>query len=483
MTGNLLPEYIAFAQKPTRAYLLLAAVAAALPVLGLCYLSGLVWSRHIITNAADVVLAQRLSFGKSAFGAVSLAASSSDRSCPPVKKLIPPPKTRQDIAIMLEHEGFEVGAELGVQHGVFAAETLWVWRSCKRYYLIDSYGQQPDPQHHYASLIRSHTHKQQVSGQLQTQQQEQQQQAESMQQAHENLQGWQHKLVWMRNSTTVAATLIREPLDYVYVDARRDYCGVLEDLETWWPLLKPGGIMAGHSYENAVDVLRQGGEDWSRCADGQTVHQGAVQAAVNDFFIQQGLQLVVTYRERAWNSWLVRKPYYPCRDHLAAGTMGRDLADSSIQQHQDESLTQLLSKMLQQSPQQQQQQLDRQDPQSLQASELQQQQEEQVQQQEQQVQESAESQELLLHSTPQDVHAAAAEEQQQQQQQAAAEEEQQQQHRQHQLEAALLKLHDPHSLAESRAQQEVHDEQLLASQERDAAEDIFGDILNGPQQQ
>jgi hypothetical protein len=25
---------------------------------------------------------------------------------------------------------------------------------------------------------------------------------------------------------------------------RHDYCGVKEDIENWWPKLKPGGIMA-----------------------------------------------------------------------------------------------------------------------------------------------------------------------------------------------------------------------------------------------
>lgn len=29
---------------------------------------------------------------------------------------------------------------------------------------------------------------------------------------------------------------------------RHDYCGVLEDIELWWPKLRPGGIMAGELY-------------------------------------------------------------------------------------------------------------------------------------------------------------------------------------------------------------------------------------------
>jgi hypothetical protein len=65
---------------------------------------------------------------------------------------------------------------------------------------------------------------------------------------------------------------------------------------------------SGHDYENAPDVMQQSGQDWSLCANG-TIHQGSVQAAVNEFFASQGSQVVITYREAAWNSWMVRKPY------------------------------------------------------------------------------------------------------------------------------------------------------------------------------
>jgi hypothetical protein len=34
-------------------------------------------------------------------------------------------------------EGMRVGAELGVQRGLFANMTLAQWTSCKRYYAVD----------------------------------------------------------------------------------------------------------------------------------------------------------------------------------------------------------------------------------------------------------------------------------------------------------------------------------------------------------
>ena len=37
-------------------------------------------------------------------------------------------------------------------------------------------------------------------------------------------------------------------LDFVYLDARHDYEGIKEDLNAWWPLLKQGGLIAGHDF-------------------------------------------------------------------------------------------------------------------------------------------------------------------------------------------------------------------------------------------
>lgn len=432
---------------------LFAAVAAALPILGLFSLSGIVWSRHIVSNAAEVVAGQRMT------ALSGLHSSSSSSSCQPVVKLIPPPKTRQDIALMLQHEGFEVGAELGVQHGVFAAETLWVWRSCKRYYLIDDYSEADQQQQQ-----RQQPQQQQASSGQAALPQRPATQEEVMQQAHENLQTWQQKVVWMRNTTSTAARLMREPLDYVYIDRSRDYCGVLEDIQTWWPLVKPGGIMAGSSYENAVDVMRQSGQDWSRCQHSGAVHQGAVQAAVNEFFESQGLQIVVTYREQRFNSWLVRKPYYPCNaDSQAAGLV-------ATAQDQDEQLTQLLSTMLHKAPQsQQQQQLQ---PKSVGV-------------QQQPPQQQVHGQQQLHGQQGSDTQPNARTDKATQA--AGSAEQPHKERQQQQLSAALQKLHDSQGLAESRAQ--VTDEEGRSSsrgsgQSGDAGSssqggaEVFGDIFS-----
>ena len=37
--------------------------------------------------------------------------------------------------------------------------------------------------------------------------------------------------------------------DWVYIDGIHSYQAVLSDLEHWWPLVKPGGMITGHDYD------------------------------------------------------------------------------------------------------------------------------------------------------------------------------------------------------------------------------------------
>lgn len=39
------------------------------------------------------------------------------------------------------------------------------------------------------------------------------------------------------------------PIDFIYIDGAHDYDNVTLDLATWWPLLSPHGILAGHDYD------------------------------------------------------------------------------------------------------------------------------------------------------------------------------------------------------------------------------------------
>ena len=49
-------------------------------------------------------------------------------------------------------------------------------------------------------------------------------------------------------SVAAAESFANASLDFVYVDARHDYAGVLEDCRAWWPKLREGGLFAGHDF-------------------------------------------------------------------------------------------------------------------------------------------------------------------------------------------------------------------------------------------
>lgn len=124
------------------------------------------------------------------------------------------------------------------------------------------------------------------------------------------------------NIPEAVAGYIKAPLDFIYINTSPNYCAVTEALAALWPRLKPGGIMAGHKYATAAEILQWFPErDWAQCA-GDMRHDGAVAGAVNDFFQSLGAQVTVTYREGALNSWLVRKPLMMAASQLPAGDTG-----------------------------------------------------------------------------------------------------------------------------------------------------------------
>lgn len=49
-------------------------------------------------------------------------------------------------------------------------------------------------------------------------------------------------------SSEVVSNIPDESLSFIYIDATHTYEAVLEDLKTYYPKLKKGGIMAGHDY-------------------------------------------------------------------------------------------------------------------------------------------------------------------------------------------------------------------------------------------
>lgn len=206
-------------------------------------------------------------------------------SCYP-KKGIRPLKNRDEIGDLLQEHKMEIGVEVGVKQGDFAQIILSKWKSCKSYKLVDLWAKQEN--YKDVANVRNEVHEQ------------------FMQETKDKLEQYNNITEYYRMYSVEAAKKMRsESIDFVYIDARHDYCGVMEDLEAYWPLVRPGGIIAGHDY-NSNDEIR--GQDWSLCMDG-TVNPQAVKGAVNEFFLSKGLTISVTYyREHNFMSWIVQKP-------------------------------------------------------------------------------------------------------------------------------------------------------------------------------
>lgn len=88
-----------------------------------------------------------------------------------------------------------------------------------------------------------------------------------------------------------AAKASRVLWDLIYIDANHEYDSVKADIEAWWPLVKPGGILAGHDYENKLPE-----DGWEAIE---------VKKAVDEWVAKNGLKLNVI--DEPAPSWWVRK--------------------------------------------------------------------------------------------------------------------------------------------------------------------------------
>ena len=257
-----------------------------------------------------------------------------EHRCAPVRPF-PPIRLRLDVGGLLAQLGLVGNAvELGVQRGNFTRVVLEGWKRCTEYVQVDLWRQQQN----YADIAN-------LDDRLHSMLRET---------ARATLQemvarGYARAGTQCANYTSVCAQRYPEShFQFVYVDARHDRLGVLQDLHQWWPKLQRGGLMCGHDYteqsEPAGDVelisTRRAGagavltrknwpldpqrtrQDWRLNFDGSRDETGrAVKGAVDDFFagLARGpygsphelqrcpRQVVVSYRESGWNTWCVRK--------------------------------------------------------------------------------------------------------------------------------------------------------------------------------
>ena len=99
------------------------------------------------------------------------------------------------------------------------------------------------------------------------------------------LKKYQKKIKLIRDFSNVAVKKFRdESIDFIYLDARHDFCGAYQDLSLYYPKLKCNGIMAGHDYHTVEEVLKisKNKDDFGVCGNGTRVllNGGAVRGII-----------------------------------------------------------------------------------------------------------------------------------------------------------------------------------------------------------
>ena len=179
---------------------------------------------------------------------------------------------RYDLPLLLNRRGLlGCGAEVGVKAGVFSERLLELWKG-RHLISIDPWAATPDDDYVNLDNVAQETHDGFYAEAL-----------HRLNRFHER------SSVWRMTGEDAAGRIPHHSLDFVYLDARHDYASVSEDLRTWFPMLRPGGILAGHDYIDGTFVNGEFG----------------VRSAVDEFFAARGLVVRVTFTDSPWNSWFV----------------------------------------------------------------------------------------------------------------------------------------------------------------------------------
>ena len=59
------------------------------------------------------------------------------------------------------------------------------------------------------------------------------------------------RAVLLTHISGVAARLLPDEIDFVYVDANHKHAFAARDMALWWPKIRRGGVLAGHDYNGA----------------------------------------------------------------------------------------------------------------------------------------------------------------------------------------------------------------------------------------
>jgi predicted O-methyltransferase YrrM len=191
-------------------------------------------------------------------------------------------KDRSELPILLNKFKYKTMIEIGVMKGEYAMTLLSKWREFEHYYGIDAWEQQKN----YAdgTNVGNREHMRLYQHTLKT--------------LTERF--GKNRITLIRNYSTLALPKFKkDSIDFIYVDARHDYCGSSEDINNYYSVLKCDGLMAGHDFQFDSRPFDQ---DWSLCANGSRI-EGSVKKAVLEFAQQKRIKPIYQTGEKLFPSW------------------------------------------------------------------------------------------------------------------------------------------------------------------------------------
>eukprot|EP01043_Picozoa_sp_COSAG02_P045686 COSAG02_NODE_4205_length_5628_cov_3.597938_1_plen_481_part_00 len=231
-----------------------------------------------------------------------------------------PLKCRDDLASRAVALGLTGNAaEIGVRDGMFAKTNLLEWTG-RMYYMIDAWSHRPeDVEVGLRDTTKDDMNELQESPHL-----------ARMNQARQNTEQWSSRREMIRGFSTVVCHQFKDNyFDWVYLDALHTYEAVKRDLEAWYPLVKPGGLISGDDFTDHTDkpMLEWNGpvpagestalsplplifsykSERSLCG---AVYSWGTRSAVTDFFRKIGVAIHVTFTYDCYMfpAWYALKP-------------------------------------------------------------------------------------------------------------------------------------------------------------------------------
>jgi cephalosporin hydroxylase len=129
--------------------------------------------------------------------------------------------------------------------------------------------------------------------------------------AMKNIEGYEDRAIMVRGTSQVTSEMFEdESLDFVYIDANHAYDFVVQDIELWYPKVKPNGYLLGHDYI-AMDwykdpnFMDNGKDKHIYAANGFYFGVFGVNPAVDEFCKEYGYTLSIT--NEWFGTWMIQK--------------------------------------------------------------------------------------------------------------------------------------------------------------------------------